>query len=522
MASALQIPHTFKTSYEEFESYPRNLIQQISYPAALIAYATRLEDASPTLFVHNEQDILVPFREFSGHSWERRNISGDVKLKDKLGDQSTVDPITSTRVGELATKRDPTCRFIFIFAGDSRSPLKIARTMLLRILTYHQVMPNYLDFIAVFGSQSKLRDLRFSGFREQLSLTFPSKAPEIRSLGRSGRQYQLCYNLKGVEKSIDKHWSIRQVAVHLQFDVEEGTTLWIITKGDLELKNRVEDMTGPKGRPEDRAFDTPAHCFRSSLAVHLLQCSWSTEGWRWYIQWLEVVLEEDTHIAVHGARGRNENQRIFTPKDLQSIQHLEDKVNEAIMVQEANSDVLTSLRKFYERLMDNKDFPLRTACCEDVLLFATQLDDMIYDSKMQIARAKVLVKITEDRKTLVLQHLQSQATEKMEILSIKMHEIGSQSQKEAIAMRIITVVTLIYLPATFVSTFFSTDIVKYQDAGNGSFSEVAMVRWLEVTIPLTVLTLSIGYGFFKVSEKKSERLALLPFSMNESKTSFSG
>lgn len=39
----------------------------------------------------------------------------------------------------------------------------------------------------------------------------------------------------------------------------------------------------------------------------------------------------------------------------------------------------------------------------------------------------------------------------MEILTIKMHEIGAMSQKEAIAMRIITVVTLVYLPATFVS-----------------------------------------------------------------------
>jgi len=126
----------------------------------------------------------------------------------------------------------------------------------------------------------------------------------------------------------------------------------------------------------------------------------------------------------------------------------------------------------------------------------------------------------------------------MEILTIKMHDVGAMSQKEAIAMRIITVVTLIYLPATFVSvsysslkqsclslrsleTFFSTDIVKYQDAGNGSFSDVAMMRWLQVTIPLTVLTLAIGWGFIKLADKKRQRLTLLPFSTTESKTSLS-
>ena len=43
-------------------------------------------------------------------------------------------------------------------------------------------------------------------------------------------------------------------------------------------------------------------------------------------------------------------------------------------------------------------------------------------------------------------------------------------------------------------TFFSTDIIKYQDPnggrpGNGTYSSVAMKRWLQVTLPLTVITL---------------------------------
>src|SRR6187402_2626297 len=110
--------------------------------------------------------------------------------------------------------------------------------MLLRILRYHQVMPGYLDFMAVFGSQNENRDLRFSGFREQTSITKPSRALEMRNLGRSGRQFQLCYNLKAVAcKSLpgtdlsEQQWSVRQAAIHHQFDVEEGTTLWIVTQG---------------------------------------------------------------------------------------------------------------------------------------------------------------------------------------------------------------------------------------------------------------------------------------------------
>jgi len=141
----------------------------------------------------------------------------------------------------------------------------------------------------------------------------------------------------------------------------------------------------------------------------------------------------------------------------------------------------------------------------------------------------------------------------MEILNVSMHRIGNMAQKEAIAMRIVTVVTLIYLPATFVSvsllyylppwrplslvkTFFSTDVVKYQNQGGGSgnstdtsgtstgpylgsFSQIALIRWIEVTVPLTVLTLVIGWFFFKLSDKKRKRAGYLPFNNMDSKAS---
>jgi hypothetical protein len=222
------------------------------------------------------------------------------------------------------------------------------------------------------------------------------------------------------------------------------------------------------------------------------------------------------------------------------------------MVLEANNDVITSLRKFYQNLLRKKEFKLRTVCKADIITFANKLDDMIYDSKMHIARAKVLVQITADRKGLILQHLQSQATQKqssateeMERLTESMHKIGMNAQKEAIAMRIITVVTLIFLPATFVSvsvliykgrrfvndlqTFFSTDIIKYQNQQDsssnstttpstapymGSFSPIALNRWLQVSLPLSALTLGLGFLFYvqakKHAEKKLADLGLLP------------
>lgn len=509
MAAPLQLPRDFEKSYEDFLSYPCNLVCKTSYLGTLKTYKARLQDASTTLFNKPNGKMHVPFRDWNATSqmFDKQNILSDVKLKEWLGDQSVVDPLTSSRVGPLATRRDPKCRFIFIYSDLSRKPLNITQEMLLRILSYHQVMPSYLDFLSVFGTQMEPRDLRFNSFHAQTTLsTNGLRGPAVPAVGRSGRQYQMCYNLKAVAcisdswtATRDKEWSIRQAAFHHQFDVDEGTTLWISTKGRLEdLKERVQDLTGKDGRLEDRSYGTPEECFKSSLSVHLMYCHWSAEEWRWYIRWLEDVINQETQIAVIGPRNPGQFRRIYVPEDLQTIQYYEDKTNEASMILDANVKVMTSLREYYEKLLENDAFPFRDSCREDILTFAAQTNDMIYDSNMQISRAKLLVQISADRKSLVVQHLQSQATEKMEMMT-------AMSYKETIAMRIITVVTLVYLPATFVSTFFSTDVVKYQnqDGGNGNFSLVAMIRWLEVALPLTAVTLAVGWAAYRLSHRKN-------------------
>ena len=182
-----------------------------------------------------------------------------------------------------------------------------------------------------------------------------------------------------------------------------------------------------------------------------------------------------TQTAVWEPRSPDTGRKTFIPDDLQAVQRLEEKALETSMVLEANVDVLDALCKYYQDLLLNNDFDLRGSCTEAVLAFATQINDAIYDLKTQNSRAKLLARITSDRKSLVslpssasvdrrpqrlnlrtntyqiLQHLQQQATEKMEILTVNMQNIGVLAQKEAISMKVITVLTLVYLPATFVS-----------------------------------------------------------------------
>lgn len=55
----------------------------------------------------------------------------------------------------------------------------------------------------------------------------------------------------------------------------------------------------------------------------------------------------------------------------------------------------------------------------------------------------------------VLQYIQGQAVERMEYISVDTRHIAIQSRREAVIMRIITVITLLFLPGTFVSVSFT-------------------------------------------------------------------
>lgn len=201
----------------------------------------------------------------------------------------------------------------------------------------------------------------------------------------------------------------------------------------------------------------------------------------------------------------------FVPssEDISFVQKKEDETNRVIMMLRANAGILESIATFYQELMQNIDFQLRNDphCQRAVADFMMELRDYIHDFQLHVDRAQTLGKITADRKNLVQQHLQAHATAKMEAMT-------HQAQKEAVTMRIIAVVTLIYLPATFVSvrtdstfsaedsltcipqTLFSTDIVKYQNVdGAESYSSLALQRWFSITVPLTLITFAMAAGW---------------------------
>lgn len=379
-------------------------------------------------------------------------------------------------------------------------------------------MPAYIDFLLVYGTRDEDRELRFTGFRTRTTLQNPTPGHIIADLHRSGRQHEVCYNLKAVapkesgkSQHLGRRWKIRQAAVYHRFDVGTGTALWIVGDPRETVKESFANVLPEGPVPGELNFGTVPGAFGASLDMHLVVVTWASASWRWHIQDLEETIDDMTKPAVLFDFA-NPKQPELAPRSVTLVQEYEDKVNETLMVLESNIKIFSSLLASYVALVEDANFPQQeqTACKIAVKMFGTKIQEHIYDLQMQADRARVLSKVAADRKNIVFQQLQTQTAIKQEALASSMWEFSERGQKEAIAMRIITVITLLYLPPTFVCTFFGTDVIKYQDDGRASvyFSIDALQGFFYVTIPLWIITVAVAYYYNKMETKRSNKRAL--------------
>ena len=162
-------------------------------------------------------------------------------------------------------------------------------------LTYLDAMPEFIDFLFPFGRQIQAQDFHFSAFRQRTRFAHPHLGSAVPELGRSGQDFQCCYNLKSVE--LEREWSIRNYAVHHSFDVANSRAIWIFVKGNDLLRKRIDAATSGS-KSQVASFGTIDDAFSASLATHTILCELSAENWRWYINSLDDQVQQTSRKTV--------------------------------------------------------------------------------------------------------------------------------------------------------------------------------------------------------------------------------
>ncbi|KAI8622994.1 hypothetical protein F5Y19DRAFT_493704 [Xylariaceae sp. FL1651] len=523
---AFTISNEFHRSYQDFAAYPRNLMDRSSassHPRAVLqSYAARLTEREDDLCLSHrlprQGRIRLQLIDISEDGVARHYALGsDDGLKTHLGHHRVPDPRNPEGFVEHF-KVDPRARFVLLPCNNTLSPLQLTADMLRRVLSFHQVMPSYIDFLSVYGIRPS--KVRFSGFRTEIVAQNPGAGLEMPALGRSGLQYQLCYNIGAVAVpppptpppapgQSPRQWSIQQAAIYHQFDLRSGNQVWFVGDPHRTLSKLIEENypANINHRVEFKAF---AAAFRATLNMHLIYVSLGTLEWRNIIQQLEETLGDKSSVIQEFVEDPLIDQ--LETKDLSDVQEEERKATEVLVALEGNESSTLALSNFYEvqsrKFLDNSDMTRKEAlfCSESVEWFISSLKDLIQETRMQIKDAKHLIEDFSNTKTLLLQRLDNKKSAKTDTLNNTMKQLALKTEHEAIMMRIIT-------------TFFSAGVIKSDSpASNNSQSStnssqqadpvpathaltitvIAMRNlWLEWALPLTVGTFILVIFWYK-------------------------
>ncbi|MCJ1454215.1 hypothetical protein MMC28_004566 [Mycoblastus sanguinarius] len=241
--------------------------------------------------------------------------------------------------------------------------------------------------------------------------------------------------------------------------------------------------------------------------------------------------EPETPLEPNEIKVEDEN-RIFSFGKLRKLHKTTEKVNGAVLVLKQNIIVLAQLRKYYRSISTRKDFPkeLADSCNNAIDDFELCIEGLENDMQTQILRLETLLRLLEDRRTLVKQITPSKesaklrddqlhsildyqntqankySTKSMVTMTEDMNDIARKTKIETVSMKVITLVTLFFLPGTFISvgrisllTLMSTDMFGSDYTGRHGPNPYANLNplqiYLALSLPLTAATLLFWAGF---------------------------
>lgn len=242
-----------------------------------------------------------------------------------------------------------------------------------------------------------------------------------------------------------------------------GSIIARISRTQTMLTEKLS-ISSPKPRsPTQRTYTDPESGFSQPLPPHIS---------------MKEDPDEDLEQPQPEPSFENSEEQDFSFAKLQKIQHIEEKAHEALLIIKMNINVIGQLKQYYDTIIKSRHFPqgIRDLCQGDLEQFELRTNGILNDLQMRILRLETLLRLLGDRKTLVYQIIRyaenatlsenpqlhsileyqntetnKQSTKNMMSMTEDMNDIARKTKIETVSMKVITVVTLFFLPGTFIS-----------------------------------------------------------------------
>ncbi|KAH8592626.1 hypothetical protein B0O99DRAFT_653773 [Bisporella sp. PMI_857] len=324
------------------------------------------------------------------------------------------------------------------------------------ILTHHNVGSQFLDLLLSFAGGKKESE---AGPGSMILKHHPDGSYEM--------QYRYSY-VEEVAGSSNP-WAIRQTGIYHRYVPNGLGNLWIFLhpRQNSTLQKRLEDAA--------LVWEQTKSSRKHWEDVHVLVLSSYFGDWRWYLRSLSAEIER---IDLH---------------------NLQDKVLPLSLRLRSTLSTILSLKTYYEAIFNN-------GCSEKQK--AVEIVDELHAYDVFLNGHLSSVALLEKRVQEILNLLRVALNLKNQATTVTINRgiwnLTKDTVDDSATVRLVTIVTLIYLPASFVASFLGMNLFSFQTAEGAGF-QISGKFWIFalLAVPLTLIT--VGLWIFMSRKRKRQR-----------------
>ncbi|KAK6814772.1 hypothetical protein RU639_009768 [Aspergillus parasiticus] len=428
--------------------------------------------------------------------------------KDSCGRRTlqTEQPIPINHVSELKRlqrEESTACAQVYTVAQlRSWTTLNISSELFHYLLEVHNVFPYFWKSVLTFGIRVVENEYAFPPFRAKSSQREDGKVDEIAYVIRRVER-----NQRSTSKG-ECPWSIRQTGVYQKLtyphDGSTSSSVFILIAPSRTVETEVSVCLS--GSEFEGEVMTP------HFSVHERLIADGLRSWMDYMAWLESECKQKAdRLIVWDVEDRDKHMAYFKVEDRQRLKQLGDYITDLIVVLQTAVNTIGRIGKSCERHC-KMSCAVRDDCfCSSMI---GEFVEYEAEARVYLERAKVLHERVQSTEQLLTDLLSFEETRALKQLARASHEeshhlaeLAKRSAEDAAAVKMLSLVGLVYLPTTIVANFFSTEFVKINEEGGIYISPWVWILAV-ISVPLTVATiflwiLSVRYSdsswFLKVT-----------------------
>ncbi|KAH7094942.1 hypothetical protein FB567DRAFT_574833 [Paraphoma chrysanthemicola] len=474
--------------FDGWDMYPLNLFKT-TLDADAARCRKRLSNEAQRLFIPSSEECQLKV-------WAYNFVHGKTIRHANL----TLKQASDLKL-YLSQGQPQSAQIFFINQAYSWGPLLITDEVFKKLATALKLHPGFLDVVHTFGERvAPVEESSASLFTRMQpnNLEFPAQY-----------SYEIAYNFKYVARhgrsTPQDPFSIRQVGVYHQFEENSFTSNWVFLQAPDNLQARLaSDYEG---------CEVSELVTQSYHHAAVFQCL--SEDWREYVNHLEdalsTLMDRGLFSNITPVAGEGRINADFG--DIRLLQVMTDKLKRLFHILQLNVSLCQRLQAFLSHIYSLSNRDAATGSHSQDTLF----DNCIFHLETQRARVKSMISRADGIGSMIEHVLDVRNTQTAHNMNSTMHELSkrsaeenklvrmlaSQSTKDTRSMKVIAFISSIFLPATFVATFFGSNFFGFESTSDGNVLAVASNVWIYMIVALAFSAIAMTLWYWWYSRKPS-------------------